>query len=184
MSKSKDRQVGLTIEVLEDENLCASAKILYAHISNLCNQEGYCFATNGYFADKLKAGERTVRGWLKQLEEGGHIQARYDGRKRQISVKSYPQEETARTCQKRRVIHNSTSKMAEFSHNKKDYDDYINNTSQCAREGVELSEDEQAILEARQKAAGEETDEEELSNLRSRLYLEDMRWAYEKTYQD
>ena len=32
-----------------DETLPASAKLLYAEISSLTNQEGYCYASNAYF---------------------------------------------------------------------------------------------------------------------------------------
>ncbi len=50
-----------------------NAKLLYGEITALCEQEGYCWATNDYFAELYEVDVRTVQRWLKSLKELGAI---------------------------------------------------------------------------------------------------------------
>lgn len=63
--------------ILDDNDLDEGAKILYARISML-SQEGRCWATNGYFAEKQKVTERCVQKWLQQLKEKEYIDVEID----------------------------------------------------------------------------------------------------------
>ena len=56
-----------------DETLPASAKLLYAEISSLTNQEGYCYASNAYFMALYGISEATVLRLLRVLEHRGYI---------------------------------------------------------------------------------------------------------------
>lgn len=60
------------------------AKHLYGEITSLCNERGYCWASNQYFADLYEADPRTVRRWVKQLEENGFIYVVIKGTARHI----------------------------------------------------------------------------------------------------
>jgi len=61
-------------EVRYDETLPPNAKLLYGEISALCNKEGYCWATNAYFAKLYKSTNVTVSRWFSALERAGYIQ--------------------------------------------------------------------------------------------------------------
>ena len=52
-----------------DSKLPANAKLLYGEITALCNREGYCWATNEYFAELYKTTDKTVSRWIKHLKD-------------------------------------------------------------------------------------------------------------------
>lgn len=56
-----------------DETLTANAKLLYGEITALCQKEGYCWASNAYFAELYGVSNGTVSRWIGQLEASGHI---------------------------------------------------------------------------------------------------------------
>lgn len=60
-------------DVRYDEELQASAKLLYGEITALSNQKGYCWASNSYFANLYKVDTRTIRRWVSALVKKGYI---------------------------------------------------------------------------------------------------------------
>lgn len=56
-----------------DKDLTANAKLLYGEITALCNEKGYCWASNDYFAELYKASNRTVSRWIQQLTNKGYV---------------------------------------------------------------------------------------------------------------
>lgn len=56
-----------------DESLIPSAKLLYGEITALCNEKGYCWASNDYFAKQYTVSKPTIQNWLKSLESKGYI---------------------------------------------------------------------------------------------------------------
>ena len=56
-----------------DEYLPAGAKLLYGEITALCNKEGFCWATNAYFADLYSISTKTVSRWVTQLKDSGYV---------------------------------------------------------------------------------------------------------------
>lgn len=62
----------LPAEVRYDKELPANAKLLFVEVTSLCRQQGYCWATNAYFADLLGSTERTVTRWVKILCDKGY----------------------------------------------------------------------------------------------------------------
>ena len=57
-----------------DEHLCANAKLLYGEITALCNEKGFCWATNNYFASLYKVSKQSISKWIKNLKEQGYIE--------------------------------------------------------------------------------------------------------------
>ena len=70
-----------------DQKLPANAKLLYAEIKALCDQQGYCWASNYYFATLYGVKKETISLWLSHLRERKFIRVRNDekqGNQRQI----------------------------------------------------------------------------------------------------
>ena len=55
------------------QQLSANAKLLYGEISALTTREGYCFASNQYFADLYQVTPRSIIRMINQLETCGFI---------------------------------------------------------------------------------------------------------------
>ena len=60
--------------VRHNDKLRPNAKLLYGEIRSLCGAKGYCWATNGYFAERFGMNERSIARFIAQLEELKFIQ--------------------------------------------------------------------------------------------------------------
>ncbi len=60
-------------EVRYCEELKYAERLLYGEITALTNKEGYCFATNTYFAELYNVIPGTIPRWIKHLETLGFI---------------------------------------------------------------------------------------------------------------
>lgn len=63
----------LPAEVRYSKKLIPAAKVLYAEIMSLCLSQGFCWATNQYFADLYKVDGKTISKWASQLVKAGFI---------------------------------------------------------------------------------------------------------------
>lgn len=78
-----------------DRNLTNTAKLLYGEISSLAQGDGYCWATDKYFAELFLCSESTVSRAIRSLSDGGYIRiektSNIKGAERHIFCGIYPQ---------------------------------------------------------------------------------------------
>jgi DNA-binding PadR family transcriptional regulator len=98
-------------DVRYDKRLKPNAKLMYGEITALCNQEGYCWAGNDYFAGLYEVSKETISRWISQLKDYGYISVEVfpnDGNKRRIAiaqkVKTYCQKNQDLLTKKSRPI--------------------------------------------------------------------------------
>lgn len=86
MEEKKSYYAIIPANVRYDESLCANAKLLYGEITALCNETGFCWARNRYFAELYGVTNITISRWLKQLSDSGYIktQITYDAKTKEI----------------------------------------------------------------------------------------------------
>ena len=60
-----------------DPDLPPNAKLLYGEITALCNEKGFCWASNRYFADLYGVSKKSVSNWIGILAEKGYIQVNF-----------------------------------------------------------------------------------------------------------
>lgn len=89
----------LPAHIRYDENITPNAKLLYAEITALANDRGYCWATNTYFADLYGVTTVSISKWIKNLIDYGYItsEIKYKSgtkqiEKRQIRIVEDPKE--------------------------------------------------------------------------------------------
>lgn len=61
-------------DVRYDERLKLLSRMLYGELTALCNEKGFCWATNRYFADLYKSSIQTISSCISQLKEFGYIE--------------------------------------------------------------------------------------------------------------
>jgi hypothetical protein len=111
-----------------DKDLTANAKLLYGEITALCNERGYCWATNDYFAKLYGVSKISVSNWIASLVKKGYISSEIiyrEGTKeivsRYIRILEYPIKKNFNTP----IKENFNTPIKKIF---KDNNTYINNT--------------------------------------------------------
>jgi len=56
-----------------DKDLAPNAKLLYGEIAALCNEKGYCWASNQYFAELYGVSVLSIKRWVNLLVTKGYV---------------------------------------------------------------------------------------------------------------
>lgn len=60
-------------DVRYDTRLTSGAKLLFAEITALSNDKGFCWAGNKYFASLYSVSERNITRWINELVDCGYV---------------------------------------------------------------------------------------------------------------
>jgi hypothetical protein len=132
MTEKKSYFAVIPANVRYDENLSPNAKLLYGEITALCNAEGYCWASNKYFAELYSVSPITISRWINSLVSRGYITSQIiykEGTnqidKRYIQICYDPINENVNTPINKNVKENNTS---------------LNNTFNNTNEYIDMSD--------------------------------------------
>ena len=119
-------------KVRYDTRLTANEKLLYGEITAMCNQEGYCWASNGYFAELYGVSKRTSERWVNNLEECGYIarvmESKYeDERTKEIVRKIYMTDALSGPTPPRQKCRGGSTKMSRGVDKNVDHNNINNN---------------------------------------------------------
>ncbi len=99
-----------------DKSLTPNAKLLYGEITALCNEKGYCWARNNYFAELYKVSKVSISKWINQLKRNGYINIEMEYREnskeilnRYLRIVNYPSKENFNTPSKEKLKDNNTT---------------------------------------------------------------------------
>ena len=122
-----------------DKELTPNAKLLYGEVTALCNEKGYCWASNSYFSDLYKVSKTSISKWINQLVDNGYLKSDIeykDGTKeilhRYLRIVNDPIKEKLNTPIEEKLKDNNTSFNNTSNKRKKEgtknsYESIINN---------------------------------------------------------
>lgn len=76
MEQQKAYYAIIPANVRYDKDLAPNAKLLYGEITALCNEKGYCWASNQYFAELYGVSVLSVKRWVNSLVTKGYVYRR------------------------------------------------------------------------------------------------------------
>ncbi len=117
MEEKKSYYAIIPANVRYDAELTPNAKLLYGEITALCNEKGYCWATNDYFAKLYNVSKKSISNWISTLAKKGYIYSEIqykEGSKeilnRYIKLFGEPMEKNFYTPMEEKVKDNNTLK--------------------------------------------------------------------------
>lgn len=72
-SSKKSYYAIIPANVRYDKNIRPNAKLLYGEITALCNEKGFCWANNQYFAELYEVSKTSISLWIKELVDNDYI---------------------------------------------------------------------------------------------------------------
>lgn len=91
-------------DVRYDKRLTPNAKLLYGEITALCNEKGFCWANNSYFAKLYEVSNKSISTWISQLAEFDYVKTQLiyregskEVKERRVYLANAPMEEKFHT---------------------------------------------------------------------------------------
>lgn len=122
-----------------DSRLSANEKLLYGEITALANKDGYCWASNAYFAELYGVTVSTVSEWISDLQRAGYVRVSVDrkaGNTRKIFITSGKAEDPLREKPKTYSENPEDPSSGKAEDNNTRYNKYNNNINNIKREGT------------------------------------------------
>ncbi len=86
---SKEKYIVIPAQVLYDRELRPIAKLLYGEIRGLTEKEGFCFASNDYFAGLYGYTPTVISKTISALRRRGYVKVEFvNGRRRMYVTKT------------------------------------------------------------------------------------------------
>ncbi|MGX7701075.1 helix-turn-helix domain-containing protein [Enterococcus mundtii] len=108
-----------------DKRLKPNTKLLYGEITALCNEKGFCWAGNEYFADLYCVNKETISRWISDLIKFGYLNREIIYKEgtnqiinRYLRINQYPIDEKRNTPIDEKVKDNNTSINNTFNNTK------------------------------------------------------------------
>lgn len=124
----------LPASIRYDKNLKPMEKIMYSELTALSNKNGYCNATNSYFAELYEVSKNTVSLWISDLEKAGYIKTKliYEPGTKNIKERRIyiadPITKNDDTCHEKEVDPITKNDDTPITKNREDNNTSINNT--------------------------------------------------------
>ena len=116
MEEKKSYYAIIPANVRYDKDLTPNAKLLYGEITALCNEKGYCWSENSYFANLYGVSNTSVSKWISILVQKRYIESQItyiEGTKqidkRYLRIVNHPIEEKLNTPIEEKLKENNTS---------------------------------------------------------------------------
>lgn len=77
MNENPNYYAIIPANVRYDKEITPNAKLLYGEITALCNKEGYCWASNNYFAELYGVTAQAISKWINILAKKGYFTLEY-----------------------------------------------------------------------------------------------------------
>lgn len=78
----------IPLYVIFDEKLSSFEKLLFGHITALCNEKGYCWASNTYLAEKHKKSKNHISKCISNLVKNRYIKLEFEYDENNKEIKS------------------------------------------------------------------------------------------------
>lgn len=108
-----------------DKDLTPNSKLLYGEITALCNEKGYCWASNAYFSELYSVSKVSISKWINQLVAKGYISTEIEYKEgtkeifnRYIRIVNDPIKEKLNTPIKEKFKDNNTDINTTFNNTK------------------------------------------------------------------